>query len=72
MTYELYSPSGDRLRWTDTATQLADALTKSMKPHQLFRTMREDVVKLSEPGKILPKNTPKPSIPRENEPPDEG
>ena len=67
MTCELYAPNGDRLRWTDTATQLADALTKSMKPHQLFRTMREGVVTFSEPNKKLPKTMPKPSISREDD-----
>ena len=72
MTYELHAPNGDRLRWTDTATQLADALTKSMKPHQLFRTMREGVVTLSEPDKKLSKSTPRPSISREDEQADEG
>ena len=33
-TPQLYSPHGDRLRWTDTATQVADALTRKSKPPQ--------------------------------------
>eukprot|EP00439_Symbiodinium_sp_Y106_P032208 s2743_g3.t2 len=55
-THIIYSPHGDRLRWTDTATQVADALTKSMKPFQLFNVMREAVVHLSDPEKKIRKN----------------
>ena len=55
-TYIIYGPHGDRLRWTDTATQAADALTKSMKPFQLFIVMRGAVVYLSDPKKKIRKN----------------
>ena len=54
-TWQLHGPHGDRLRWTDTATQIADALTKSMKPHQLFRLMEEAHVQLSDPSRKLTK-----------------
>ena len=49
--------SGDRLRAVvcNTATQVADALTKSMKSRQLFRMMRAAKVQLSDLDKKLKK-----------------
>ena len=54
-SFRLHSPHGDKLRWTDTATQVADALTKSMKPFQLFKLMEEACVQLSSPSVKLTK-----------------
>ena len=55
-SFRLHSPHGDRLRWTDTATEVADALTKSMKPFQLFKLMEEACVQLSSPSMKLTKS----------------
>ena len=55
-SFRLHSPHGDRLRWTDTATQVADALTKSMKPFQLLKLMEEVCVQLSSPSMKLTKS----------------
>ena len=54
-TSQLCSPHGDTLPWTDAATQLADVLTKSMKPFQLFKLMENAFVQLSDPTKRLSK-----------------
>jgi len=56
-TWKLYAPHGDRLRWTDTSTQIADALTKSMKPYQIFTLMKTGRIVLSDPHHKIKKNT---------------
>ena len=54
-SWKVLSPHGDKMRWTDTTTMLADALTKSLKPFQLFKLMEEAMVQLSEPTRKLTK-----------------
>ena len=38
-TVQVYPGGGDRCDWYDTATQIADCLTKSMKPDFLFKVL---------------------------------
>ena len=39
LTCEAYKPHGDKIEWIDTGRQLADCLTKSMKPDYLVRVL---------------------------------
>ena len=38
-TAEVYPKGGDRVDWVATATQIADCLTKSMKPTYMLRVL---------------------------------
>ena len=38
-TAEVYPKGGDRVDWVATATQIADCLTKSMKPTHMLRVL---------------------------------
>ena len=40
----MYSPYGDHLKWIETAQQLADPFTKSMKPDYLLKTIGAGLV----------------------------
>ena len=43
-TCKKYHPAGDKLEWIDTGRQLADCLTKSMKPDFLVRVLAAGVI----------------------------
>ena len=38
---DVFPEGGDRLRWIETSTMIADALTKSMKPAVLLRVLAD-------------------------------
>ena len=49
-TSEIYSPYGDHLRWIETSKQLADPLTKSMRPDYLLKTLESGLVNVENSG----------------------
>ena len=45
-TCEKYHSAGDEIEWIDTGRQLADCLTKSMKPDFLVRVLAEGYINM--------------------------
>ena len=44
LSHQAFAPNGDVLRWIPTHLQLADCLTKSMKPHLLNGVVASNTV----------------------------
>ena len=57
LSHEAFAPYGDILRWIATHMQLADCLTKSMKPDLLNETIRTNMVTVAENRPELPATT---------------
>ena len=49
-TAEVYLKGGDRVDWVATATQVADCLTKSIKPTYMFRVLDTCKYQISSKG----------------------
>ena len=45
-THVAYNPHGDQLRWVPTHLQLADCMTKSMKPLLIKQTIDSNIVQV--------------------------
>ena len=44
LTHQKYEPYGDEVAWIDTGSQLADCLTKSMRPDYLVRVLDANIM----------------------------
>ena len=53
-TAEVYPKGGDRVDWVATATQIADCLTKSMKPSHMLRVLDTCKYQVSREGYSKP------------------